>query len=369
MSRLFLAGGSPPMLAAMGASRAQGQGISATELCSEATQMPDTISVIVPVYKVEQYLRECVDSILSQTYGNLEIILVDDGSPDGCPAICDDYARKDPRVRVIHKPNGGLSSARNAGLQRASGSYIAFVDSDDVLAPHHYELLAAVCGDGIVVCSGVRMFFQGGEQERVIRPEQLVRLTPCEAAGLLLSDLAVPLVSVWNKLFPAALAPRLRFPEGFRYEDQAVLPHWLPAAREVVFLSEATYGYRRGTSESITALHQGCRTCDHLALARLAQIEVFRREGCSPELVESLRGELAVLAADALLFGHWNDPDHCNRLSSALRRAGGLRWLLRGGLNKVGGRGQPLVLALALNPRLATLLRRALGNGQRRREA
>ena len=103
--------------------------------------MEPLISVIVPVYKVELYLRQCVDSLLAQTYSNLEIILVDDGSPDGCPAICDEYARKDSRVRVIHKPNGGLSDARNVGLDAARGEYIGFIDSDDWVMPDMYEYL------------------------------------------------------------------------------------------------------------------------------------------------------------------------------------------------------------------------------------
>jgi len=89
------------------------------------------ISVIIPIYKVEAYLHECVDSVLSQSYRDLEVILVDDGSPDGCPQICDEYARKDARVQVIHKENGGLSDARNVGLQRATGEYVLFIDSDD----------------------------------------------------------------------------------------------------------------------------------------------------------------------------------------------------------------------------------------------
>ena len=93
--------------------------------------MGKCISVIVPVYNVEKYLCQCVDSILGQTYRDLEVILVDDGSPDGCPRICDEYARKDGRVKVIHKKNGGLSDARNAGLEMAGGEYVIFVDSDD----------------------------------------------------------------------------------------------------------------------------------------------------------------------------------------------------------------------------------------------
>ena len=99
------------------------------------------ISVIVPVYNVEKYLGKCVDSILAQTYENLEIILVEDGTRDGCGAICDAYAAKDPRVRVIHKENGGLSSARNAGMDIARGEYFGFVDSDDWIEPETYETL------------------------------------------------------------------------------------------------------------------------------------------------------------------------------------------------------------------------------------
>ena len=89
------------------------------------------ISVIVPVYNVEKYLRRCVDSILGQTYSDFELLLVDDGSPDGCPQICDEYAARDSRVRVIHKPNGGLISARNAGILAARGDYVCIVDGDD----------------------------------------------------------------------------------------------------------------------------------------------------------------------------------------------------------------------------------------------
>lgn len=97
------------------------------------------ISVVIPVYKVENYLRECLDSVISQTYKNLDIILVDDGSPDNCPAICDEYAQKDSRVRVIHKANGGPSSARNKGIKSAAGEYISFVDSDDYISPAYIE--------------------------------------------------------------------------------------------------------------------------------------------------------------------------------------------------------------------------------------
>ena len=94
----------------------------------------ELISVIVPIFKVEDYLRKCVDSVINQTYKNLEIILVDDGSPDNCPKICDEYANQDSRIKVIHKENGGLSDARNAGMKIAKGEYVSFIDSDDYIS-------------------------------------------------------------------------------------------------------------------------------------------------------------------------------------------------------------------------------------------
>mgnify|MGYP002514978694 CR=1 FL=1 len=122
--------------------------------------MEPLISVIVPVYKVEQYLHQCVDSILNQTYRNLEVILVDDGSPDGCPAICNVYAEKDERVRVIHKVNGGLSDARNAGMAVMNGEYLSFVDSDDLLPVDAVETLLkiAVEEDADLVLGGYNRF-------------------------------------------------------------------------------------------------------------------------------------------------------------------------------------------------------------------
>ena len=130
------------------------------------------ISVIVPVYKVEAYLDKCVRSIMDQTYRNLEIILVDDGSPDDCPAMCDAWAEKDSRIRVIHKENGGLSDARNAGMAVATGEYIGFIDSDDYIAPDMYRLLLermTADGSDIAAC-GVEMVFEDGTPPRMLTP-------------------------------------------------------------------------------------------------------------------------------------------------------------------------------------------------------
>lgn len=134
------------------------------------------ISIVVPVYNVKQFLTKCLNSIISQTYSNLEIIVVDDGSTDGSATICDDYAKKDKRISVIHKENGGLASARNAGIDVAKGTYIGFVDSDDYIEPYMYEkLLQAILkySCNIAVC-GINYVFDDGEviAKANIEPEQ-----------------------------------------------------------------------------------------------------------------------------------------------------------------------------------------------------
>ena len=123
------------------------------------------ISVIIPIYKVEKYLDKCVKSVTNQTYKNLEIILVDDGSPDACPQMCDDWAKKDERIKVIHKPNGGLSDARNAGLDIATGDYIGFVDSDDYIEKEMYEkMIEALIKEGASVClCRINFVFEDGK--------------------------------------------------------------------------------------------------------------------------------------------------------------------------------------------------------------
>lgn len=133
-----------------------------------------TVSIIVPVYNVEKYLPACIDSILAQTFRDFELILVDDGSPDSCPALCDAAAEKDGRIRVIHQTNGGVSSARNFGLERAEGEYIGFVDADDSVAPVYlewlYEALDA-CSAPIAMCA-YRYVQEGRKPETRSQPER-----------------------------------------------------------------------------------------------------------------------------------------------------------------------------------------------------
>ena len=211
----------------------------------ENIQSESVISVIVPVYRVEPYLRTCVDSILNQTFRSLEIILVDDGSDDGCPDLCDKYAAFDHRIRVIHKENGGLSDARNAGLDIASGDYIGFVDSDDWIDPSMYENLlsaaersgaAAACCDYACIDDVTGRILEkkafGGK--RCTTGIEAVREIMCNHDNIV----------VWNKLYRSELFQHVRFPSGEYHEDNAVFCRTLGSAETVVFTGTLGYYYR-----------------------------------------------------------------------------------------------------------------------------
>ena len=198
------------------------------------------ISVVVPVYNVEHYLKKCVDSICHQTYRNLEIILVDDGSTDRSGSLCDEFATSDSRIRVIHKSNGGLSDARNAGMELASGEWWMFVDSDDYIAPDTAEtlLLAAVENHcEIAVCNMMRIY-EDGKQEPFYCP---VTEPTIWAGEQRFETLRQP--SVCNKLFRADLFKELRFPKRKFYEDTFVYHVLAHRANRIALTGLSGYYY------------------------------------------------------------------------------------------------------------------------------
>lgn len=200
------------------------------------------ISVIIPVYNVEQYLRKCVDSILCQTHRNLEIILVNDGSTDHCGAICDEYASLDSRICVIHKVNGGLSSARNAGLDIASGDYYSFVDSDDWLEPDALAYLLTQAEEHsaeITVCGRIDEY----EGKSVPSAWDEPALLNKEQAILHLLTDPVMQSYAWNKLWKKSVFAGIRFPEGRNYEDVAVIHRAYERAERILCLPGAKYHY------------------------------------------------------------------------------------------------------------------------------
>ena len=178
------------------------------------------ISVIVPVYRVEQYLDRCVQSLLSQTYPALEIILVDDGSPDGCPALCDQYAEKYPQVKAVHRENGGLSAARNTGLQHASGQYIAFVDSDDWLTEDAYAYAMGLMQEQGADCVHFG-FVKAAAPREISQPEEKIDVYSGKDILQYYMDFSTRTgsYSVWKGLFSRALLEGVRFREGKINED------------------------------------------------------------------------------------------------------------------------------------------------------
>lgn len=215
----------------------------------------EKISVIIPVYKVEKYLSKCVDSVLSQTYKNLEVFLVDDGSPDNCGKICDEYAKKDERVKVIHKQNGGVSSARNAGLEVCTGDYITFVDSDDWIEPTYVEELynaikkydcdVSVCGfnevneDGNIKCTS---------------NYKEINVDCCKnnfyEAFFCKNNLRH---YVWGILYKKNIFAKLRFPVGINYEDTYIMTDVCEnIVNGIAIVKKALYNYAKFRTGSIT---------------------------------------------------------------------------------------------------------------------
>lgn len=239
------------------------------------------ISVIVPVYRVEEYLERCVKSILSQTYKNLEVILVDDGSPDQCPAICDACAEKDARVKVIHQENKGLSGARNAGINAASGEYLAFVDSDDYVSPHFIEELYQLLKDtgcAIGQCrfsyvKGEGLVEEGDSAFCIYRGESLME----QLYGP--EEKATCFVVAWNKLYRAELFKEtgIRYPEGRIHEDEATTYRLFHEAKKLAFLDRALYGYYTENGGSITSVFSAKRL--QWLTAHEERIAFFKKNG------------------------------------------------------------------------------------------
>ncbi|MBC8578959.1 glycosyltransferase family 2 protein [Zhenhengia yiwuensis] len=180
------------------------------------------VSIIVPIYNVQQYLAKCIDSLLEQTLQEIEIILVDDGATDKSPEICDTYDLKDHRIKVIHKTNGGLSDARNMGIEVAQGEYIAFLDSDDWVEPNFYEYLYSLAKKedaDIAQCDYIEVYAEDIQIDFRQHIKETIH-TGAEALGLLFGKEYVKTVVVWNKLYRRNLFDEIRFPKGKVHEDE-----------------------------------------------------------------------------------------------------------------------------------------------------
>ena len=286
--------------------------------------MTPTVSVIVPIYNVERYLARCIDSILSQTFTDFEIILINDGSPDNCGGICDEYAAKDDRIRVIHQENGGVSSARNHAIDVAQGEYVCFVDPDDIIFPCYLETLllsARNSNSDLVVC---------GYQNSYIKDDVLIRscnknkATPGDYQDF--SDILTELhkntllFMPVNKLFKNSIIKnnRLSFPKQKRYEDNVFVYKYLQHCHSLSYCDAVLYNYFHYMSGRKTATtsfmpkmydayalvyQEGMALCQKMKQKNLNSVSSFSKE-VEKHFFCSLGGDLVVnLGRSALSYG------------------------------------------------------------------
>lgn len=235
------------------------------------------ISIIVPIYKIERYLRQCIDSILAQTFTDFELLLIDDGSPDGCPAICDEYAKKDSRIRVFHKPNGGLTSARNYGLDNAKGDWIMHIDGDDWIEPTYIEELydTAIKNDADIAICGFRFAYEDGsfviEHPTVWDDNRSTSLN---------RYIASVWTTAWGSIHKSSLYHNngVRSPKNITYcEDFHLMARICYFADKVVSIDRPLYNYRQQSSSIMHSLND--KTWRDELTSYKEIIDFFRNKG------------------------------------------------------------------------------------------
>ena len=235
------------------------------------------VSIIVPVYKVEKYLAEAVEPLLRQTYTNIEIILIDDGSPDNCGALCDNYALSDSRVKVVHQENRGLAAARNRGLQECQGDYIICVDSDDIVSEDYVELLLGMVirWDADMAVCGVRDFLDGyicTLDEGSVEDSILLKIVDALEKFLYMDGFST---GVGGKICKRNLYNGISYPEGKLYEDIFTIYRLITKAEKVAYCPSAKYGYRIRQG-SITQRNFSNRDMDCIEQAQLMYSDIIR---------------------------------------------------------------------------------------------
>jgi glycosyltransferase involved in cell wall biosynthesis len=254
------------------------------ETLKQHVGVPDTeiVSVIIPIYNTERYLDRCVRSVTAQTWSALEILLVDDGSTDGSAAMCDRLAEADRRIRVIHEPNGGLSDARNAGIEAATGRRLLFVDSDDFIAPDMVEKLVNAAEEQdaeMSVCNFLHVDEDGHPlpKENRIMPIQDEVLSGEEALARTFDDLGWYFIPACNKLHARELFSSVRFPKGKLHEDEFTAHELLGMCRRIACISDACYFYVQRPGSIVHS--RNCRSNLHAAEAYLNRAVYFYDRG------------------------------------------------------------------------------------------
>lgn len=266
--------------------------------------MKDLISVIIPVYNVENYLRECLNSVIGQTYCNLDIILVDDGSTDMSGNICDEYGAKFGNIKVIHKENKGLSSARNVGLKFAKGRYVCFVDSDDYLATDAIELLYTTIGScGISTCKSFNSEKKAtvgfNSEIKVYSSEEFIKRILTEEQD----------TSAWGKLFEVSLFDDIEFPEGKIYEDYATILKLADKVQSVACSGARKYYYRYNP-ESITKSKFSKKKMDYFEISDDIKKYISEKHSGLTKYVKNRETRYAIsFFKECAKTNYWDDAD------------------------------------------------------------
>ncbi len=265
----------------------------------------DLISIIVPIYNVEKYLIRCIESIINQTYKTIEIILVDDGSTDNSSKICDEYKNKDKRIKVIHKKNGGLSSARNVGLDIAKGKYIGFVDSDDYISPNMYEMmynnLIKTSGD-IIICN---FSYFKKEPPSFTTEFNLKEYTNIEAILELIKLKKRKIEDyAWNKLYKKELFKNIRYPERFLYEDIGTTYKLFNKSKKIVTIDCRLYAYY-DNGNSITYNNNTQKIFDRIEMIENRYNDLIKNYKEYKDLIETNR--IITLLAAVMWSSHFKN--------------------------------------------------------------
>lgn len=210
------------------------------------------LSIIIPVYRVEATLNRCLESVVNQSFSDFEVILVDDGSPDGCPQMCDEWTRRDSRFRVIHKANGGLSDARNAGIEQANGTFVTFIDSDDYIAPDTLQLLMPMAEETDLLEYPIWCHYGSSRQMLLSLPDR----SYADAVDYWLQGKAYLHTYACNKIYRRKLFDSVRFPVGKVFEDAYTLPRLLKQHPRLTTTSQGLY-YYCWNGDSITSKARG----------------------------------------------------------------------------------------------------------------
>lgn len=315
------------------------------------------ISIIVPIFRVQKYLNKCVDSILNQSYSNIEVILVDDGSDDNCPQICDQYKKCDDRVVVIHKQNGGLSSARNAGLNIARGEYVGFIDSDDYIDENMFKILyrnMILAQADISICG----FFQWG-RDATPKPRndnKFVVYTRDEILERFFrTDQKKDYFAVWCRLYSKRIIENLRFKEGVINEDVEFSYHAFLNCSKVCETQSELYGYNIG-NVSITRMPLTKKDLDLFQIWKsiIAYAEQDDYKNLSAALFNYNRSSLTLLIKYAMfgIEGFQNPDEIINEMKMTVRHSIGSLLMSKG----LDGKRKIAAILCAIDPRLVKLL-------------